>query len=66
MLNQKTTNFITNRLSNSLIKYNITNKNKYYNNELLLNFENENTASKNLYRKKGSDLSTRNALGSNK
>ena len=62
MLNQKTTNFITNRLSNSLIKYNITNKNKYYNNELFLNFENENTASKNLYKKKGSDLSTRNAL----
>ena len=52
MLNQKTTNFITNRLSNSLIKYNISNKNKYFNNELLLNLENENTASKNLYKKK--------------
>ena len=62
MLNQKTTNFITNKLSNSLIKYNISNKNKYFNNELLLNLENENTASKNLYKKKGTDLSTRNAL----
>ena len=62
MLNQKTTNFKANRLSNSLIKYNITNKNKLYNDKYLVNFENENTASKNLYKKIGKDISTRNAL----
>jgi DNA mismatch repair protein MLH3 len=63
MLNKKTTNFIWNKLSNSLIKYNINNnKNSNYNNELLLKLENENTASKNLYKKRGIDLNTRNAL----
>lgn len=62
MLNQKTTNFITNKLSNSLIKYNIINKNNNYDNELLIDLENENTASKNLYKKRGRDLTTRNAL----
>ena len=62
MLNQKTTNFITNKLSNSLIKYSIINKNNNYDNELLIDLENGNTASKNLYKKRGRDLSTRNAL----
>ena len=62
MLSQKTTNFITNKLSYSLIKYNIGNKYKNYNNELFIDLENENTASKNLYKKRGKDLSTRNAL----
>ena len=62
MLNQKTTNFITNKLSNSLIKYNIIKKNNNFDNELLIDLENENTASKNLYKKRGRDLSTRNAL----
>lgn len=62
MINQKTTNFIANKLSYSLIKYNIGNKYKNYNNELFIDLENENTASKNLYKKRGKDLSTRNAL----
>ena len=62
MLNRRTTDFISNKLSNSLIKYNISNKNKYSNNESLIIFENENTASKNIYQKRGTDLVTRNAL----
>lgn len=64
MINKKTTNFILNKLSNSLIKFNIGNKNNNNNNGILFNFENENTASKNLYKKRGVDLSTRNALSS--
>ena len=59
MLNKKTTNFITNKLSNSLIKYNISSN---YDAQSLLNFENKNTASKNLYKKRGTDLTTRNAI----
>ena len=62
MLNKKTTNFISNKLSNSLIKINITDKCTYYNNQYLSNLLNEETASKNLYKKRGADLSTRNAL----
>ena len=48
MLNRRTTDFISNKLSNSLIKYNINIKNKSYNNESLIKFKNENTASKNI------------------
>ena len=62
MLNKKTTNFISNKLSNSLIKINITNKCTYYNNQYLSSLLNEETASKNLYKKRGADLNTRNAL----
>ena len=62
MLNKKTANFISNKLSNSLIKINITDKCLYYNNQYLSNLLNEETASKNLYKKRGADLSTRNAL----
>ena len=62
MLNRRTTDFISNKLSNSLIKYNINIKNKSYNNESLIKFKNENTASKNIYKKRGTDLITRNAL----
>ena len=64
MINKKTTNFIINKLSNSLIKFNICNKNNYnnYNDESLFNFENKNTASKNLYKKRGIDLNTRNPI----
>ena len=62
MLNKKTTNFISNKLSNSLIKINITDKCSYYNNQYLSNLLNEETASKNLYKKRGADLNTRNAL----
>ena len=62
MLNKKTTNFISNKLSNSLIKINITDKCTYYNNQYLSSLLNEETASKNLYKKRGADLNTRNAL----
>ena len=62
MLNKKTANFISNKLSNSLIKINITDKCLYYNNQYLSNLLNEETASKNLYKKRGADLNTRNAL----
>ena len=62
MLNKKTTNFISNKLSNSLIKINITDKCSYYNNQYLSSLLNEETASKNLYKKRGADLNTRNAL----
>ena len=64
MLNKKTTNFNLNKLSNSLIKINITDKCSYYNNQLLSSLLNEETASKNLYKKRGADLNTRNALSS--
>ena len=62
MLNKKTTNFISNKLSSSLIKFNISHNNPYYNNQNLSNLLNEETASKNLYKKRGNDLDTRNAL----
>ena len=62
MLNKKTTNFISNKLSNSLIKINITNKCTYYNNQYLSSLLNEETASRNLYKERGADLNTRNAL----
>ena len=62
MLNKKTTNFISNKLSNSLIKINITNKCTYYNNQNLSSLLNEETKKKNLYKKRGADLNTRNAL----
>ena len=62
MLNKKTTNFISNKLSNSLIKINITGNCSDYNNQYLSNLLNEETASKNLYKKRGTDLNTRNAL----
>ena len=63
MLNKKTTNFISNKLSTSLIKYNISyNDNNSYNNQYLSNLLNEETASKNLYKKRGAELNTRNAL----
>ena len=62
MLNKKTTNFISNKLSTSLIKLDITHNNTYYNDQYLSNLLNEETASKNLYKKRGTDLNTRNAL----
>ena len=62
MLNKKTTNFISNKLSNSLIKINITGNCSDYNNQYLSSLLNEETASKNLYKKRGTDLNTRNAL----
>ena len=62
MLNKKTTNFISNKISTSLIKFNITNNRTYYNDQYLSNLLNEETASKNLYKKRGTDLTTRNAL----
>ena len=62
MLNQKTTNFIANKLSTSLIKLDITHKSTYYNDQYLSNLLNEETASKNIYKKRGADLNTRNAL----
>ena len=62
MLNKKTTNFISNKLSNSLIKMNITDKSSYYNNQYLSSLLNEETSLKNLYKKRGADLNTRNAL----
>ncbi len=62
MLNKKTTNFISNKLSTSLIKFNIAQNSNNYNNEYLSNLLNEETASKNLYKKRGNDLDTRNAL----
>ena len=65
MLNKKTTNFISNKLSSSVIKINIAqNSNNYYN-QNLSNLLNEETASKNLYKKRGNDLDTRNALSIN-
>ena len=62
MLNKKTTNFILNKLSNSYIKFNINKKTGNDNTNYLINFENENTCSKNIYKKRGKDLITRNAL----
>lgn len=62
MLNKKTTNFILNKLSNSYIKFNINKKAGNDNTNYLINFENENTCSKNIYKKRGKDLITRNAL----
>ena len=62
MLNKKTTNFISNKLSSSLIKFNISHNNPYYNNQNLSNLLNEETASKNIYKKRGNDFDTRNAL----
>ena len=62
MLNKKTTNFIANKLSTSLIKLDITHKSTYYNDQYLSNLLNEETASKNIYKKRGADLNTRNAL----
>ena len=62
MLNKKTTSFLANKLSNSLIRFNINKKNSDYNNDFLVRLENENTESKNIYKKRGADLSTRNAL----
>jgi len=62
MLNKKTTNFISNKLSTSLIKFNIAQNSNNYNNEYLSNLLNEETASKNLYKKRGNDFDTRNAL----
>ena len=62
MLNKKTTNFISNKISTSLIKINITHNSTYYNDQYLSNLLNEETASKNLYKKRGTDLTTRNAL----
>ena len=65
MLNKKTTNFISNKLSSSVIKISIAqNSNNYYN-QNLSNLLNEETASKNLYKKRGNDLDTRNALSIN-
>jgi len=58
MLNQRTINYVTNKLSCSIIKYNITKQNTN------LDFENESTASKDLFKKRGIDLGTRNALSS--
>ncbi len=63
MLNKRTTNFITNRLSNSLIKFNISKNAVNYNNNFLINLENENTESKNLFNKRSIDMCTRNAIG---
>lgn len=63
MLNKKTTNFITNRLSNSLIKFNISKNAVNYNNNFLINLENENTESKNIFNKRRIDFTTRNAMG---
>ena len=62
MLNKKTTNFISNKISTSLIKFDITHNSTYYNDQYLSNLLNEETASKNLYKKRGTDLTTRNAL----
>ena len=62
MLNKKTTNFISNKLSTSLIKIDITHKSTNYDDQYLSNLLNEETASKNIYKKRGTDLTTRNAL----
>lgn len=62
MLNKKTSNFISNKLSTSLIKIDITHKSTNYDDQYLSNLLNEETASKILYKKRGTDLTTRNAL----